>query len=530
MDLLRLIEGLSDPAAYPHPVDTVEVRQTHISVVFLAGAFAYKVKKPVALGFLDFRTLEQRRHFAEEEVRLNRRLAPGIYLSVVPVAQAEDRLTIGGAGEVVDWAVQMVRLPDEAMLQARLERGEVDAATIASLARRLAAFHAAAEAGDRIAAFGRPEVVAGNLRENFAQAEPLLGAALSRPVLDRLAALSEMALAALRPTLAARAARGVPRDTHGDLRLEHVYLLAEKGQPEDFVIIDCIEFNERFRFADPIADMAFLVMELEWSGRRDLARVFTESYLAASGDAEGRALVSFYAAYRAAVRGKVEGMKALEAEVPEAERSAALGRSRGLWLLALGMLERPERRPGLVLVGGLPGTGKSTLARALAERAGFEVIRSDVVRKELAAAVRLSGPAAFEEGIYTPAWTDRTYAACLDRAGAWLYEGRRVLVDATFRAESWRQRFLETARRWGVPGVLLVCQANPTVARRRLEARRDDASEATSAVYEEAARRWEDFGAASRPALHLLPTDDPRQPALDQALAALAEHGLGEAA
>ena len=173
----------------------------------------------------------------------------------------------------------------------------------------------------------------------------------------------------------------MPRDTHGDLHLDHVYLFPDRAPPADLVIIDCIEFNERFRFADPVADMAFLVMDLAFHGRRDLARAFADAYFRASGDEEGRALLPFYTAYRAAVRGKVEGMELAEREVPEAERAAALVRARAHWLLALGELEEPGRRPCLVLVGGLPGTGKSTLARGLAEQAGFTVIRSDLVRR-----------------------------------------------------------------------------------------------------------------------------------------------------
>jgi aminoglycoside phosphotransferase family enzyme/predicted kinase len=515
----RLIEELSRPAAYPGAVEHVEVRQTHISVVFLAGPHAYKVKKPVDFGFLDFRTLERRRHFCQEEVRLNRRLAPAVYLGVVPVTRGPEGLKVEGDGEAVEWAVKMVRLPEEATLRERLLRGQVGAAALEELARRLAAFYSAAEGGARVASFGRFEAVAGNARENLVPSAAV-GDTASAAVFERLRALTEEALARLRPLLEGRAARAVPRDTHGDLRLSHVYLFPERPPPGDLVLIDCVEFNERFRYADPVADVAFLCMDLSAAGRRDLAGAFAAAYFAASGDEEGRALLPFYTAYRAAVRAKVEGLRAAEAEVPADERAAARERARARWLLALGELEAPSRRPGLVLVGGLPGSGKSTLARALAERGGFAVVRSDVVRKELAVG------GAERATLYTPEWTARTYAECRRRAERLLREGKRVLVDATFREEALRVAFLEAATRLGVRGLLLVCRAAPEVVRERLAARRGDVSDADWRVYVELASQWEGPGPLTRRALREIDTGGEREQALAAGLRALAEAGL----
>ena len=489
------------------------------------------MKKPVNLGFLDFSSLEQRRHFCEEEVRLNRRLAPAVFRGVVPVVQSGPSIRLEGSGPAVEWAVKMERLPDEATLRARLERGEVEPGLVETLARRVARFHADAEGGPHIAAFGRYEVVAGNAWENFAQAEPLVGTTLSRPVWDRFKVLTGEALARLRPLIEARAERRVPPDTHGDLHLEHVYLLPGRQPPADLVIIDCIEFNERFRYADPIADAAFLVMDFRFHGRPDLARVFSQAYVTAAGDADGAALLPFYTAYRAAVRGKVEGFELSEQEVPAPERAAALARARAHWLLALGELEVPGRRPCLVLVAGLPGSGKSTLARHLAERAGFTVVRSDAVRKELAG-MSNTAPAAtpFAEGIYTPAWTERTYAECRRRAEGLLFDGHRVLVDASFREDGRRQAFLEMADRLGVPGVFFWCRADPNTVRARLGHRRGDLSDADWSVYLQAARQWEEPGPRTRKALGAIDTTGDPEHVLSQALNALAErhlHGEG---
>ena len=525
MELAPLIDALSDSAAYPYPVESVEVRHTHISVVFLAGLFAYKIKKPVNLGFLDFSTLERRRHFCNEEVRLNRRLAPEVYWGVVSVRRTALGVKLEGQGEAVEWAVKMKRLPEEATLQRRLQLGQVEDGLLRTLADKIASFHAGAEGGAHVSAYGRFEVVARNVRENFVQAAPQVGTTLSQTVFERIRGLTENALARLRPLIEQRAARGVPRDTHGDLHLDHVYVFP--GRTPDLVIIDCIEFNERFRFADPISDMAFLVMDLRFHGRRDLAWEFAEEYFKASGDEEGRALLPFYTAYRAAVRGKVEGFELLEEEIPENERANALAKARAHWLLSLGELETPGRKPCMVLIGGLPGTGKSTLARSLAARAGFKLVRSDQVRKELAGLrAHDQAPSAFGEGIYAPAWTERTYAECLCQTEKLLFEGQRVIVDASFGKEMNRLSFIEAAARLGVPVLLIICEANPEVVRQRLEYRQGDASDADWSIYQKAAGRWEGMGPATRNVFRDIPTGGTKDQALSRALELLGEFSL----
>jgi aminoglycoside phosphotransferase family enzyme/predicted kinase len=486
MDLPRLIEALTDPAAWPSPPrQPVEIHQTHLSVVFLVEEYAWKLKKPVRLDFVDYSTPAARLRDCEQEVQLNSRLAPGVYQGVVPIVQQGQQVRAGGEGTVIDWLVQMVRLPDEALLKVRLEREEVHPEVLDQLALRLADFHAGAERSERIASFGRFEIVAGNARGTLS---PLgNGAVWPPPLRARLESALEAALEKMRPVIEGRAARGIPCDTHGDLRLEHVYLFPDRPPPENLVIIDCISFNERFRFSDPMADVAFLVMELLAAGRPDLAESFRTDYVRAAGDAEGAAVLPFYTAYRALVRSRVEALASHEAEIPPEEQARARARSRQMGLLALAELEQTIDKPCLVLVAGLPGSGKTTLANALAARAGLHLIRTDVVRKELAA----GHP---REDLYTPEWDDRTYAAVLERAHQKIVEGGRVLIDANFRQDRRRQTFLEAARDWGVPAQLLICRASPEVVRRRLLHRTGDASDADWIVYQQVARTWEPLG------------------------------------
>jgi aminoglycoside phosphotransferase family enzyme/predicted kinase len=527
MDLANLITALANSAAYPFPAKDVEVLQTHISAVFLAGAYAYKIKKPVNFGFVDFSTLEKRLYFCEQEVKLNRRLAPSVYLGVVPVAQTAGGPKFEGTGEVIEWAVKMRRLPEAATLRERLRRGEITVPSIEAVARKIASFHQEADSNETIAEFGRFEAVARNLRDIFNQSEKQVGATVSQVVFERLRALTEGNLSSLRPSIDERARQGKTRDMHGDLHLDHIYLFPEEPAPGDLVIVDCIEFNDRFRFLDPVADMAFPVMDFEFYGRRDLARAFADAYFQCTSDDEGRALLSLYSAYRATVRGSVEGLKLAEKEISESDRALTLESSRAHWLLALEELEEPSRKPCLVLVGGLPGTGKSALAQGLAAVAGFEVIRSDVVRKELAG---LPGqeptPSHLRETIYTTQWNDKTYTECLRRAKDLLFEGKRVIVDATFREEKRRRRFLDGATRCGVRGLLLLCQAKPGTVRGRLEKRQSDPSDADWSVYSRMAERWEAIGELTAPTLSKITTDGTPEQGLSQALEALRKADL----
>lgn len=526
-DIEALIAALLQPEAYPHPVGTVRLCQTHISLVFLAGGYAYKVLKPVALGFLDFSSLALREAACRAELDLNRRLAASVYLDVLPIAGLPgDGLRVGGPGPALEFAIRMRRLPEDRRLLALVARGALDAALVRRVARRLAAFHAAAERGPAIARWARLEVVAANARENFDQLRPFRDRSIAPALLERLEALTWAELDRLGPRIEARAAAGRACDTHGDLHLDHIYWFPERPPPEDLVIVDCIAFNDRFRYADPVADIAFLAMDLCFRGREDLAETLAEVYFQAADDPDGRLLMPYYMSYRALVRAKVESMASAS---PGMEPSLAAGcaeRARAYGLLALTCLTAPGERPCLILTAGLPGSGKSRLAQGLAEAAGFELIRTDLLRRELQPALAATRKRGIDQGLYAPAMTAAIYAACLERAQAGLEAGRRVIVDASFHRPEERRRFLGLARRLGLPCRILLCGAPPDVVRERLARRKGDASEADWSVYRAMAARWVPPGPEEAPLVETIDTSPAVEQVLGSALQRLRRSGL----
>ena len=476
-----LLTAMSRPGFYPHRPEKVDVVQTHISFIFIAGNEVYKVKKAVDFGFLDFTTIEKRKFYCEEELRLNRRLAPETYLGVVPIAEdATGALQMGEAGRIVDYAVRMKLLPRERMLGLLLAEGKVEPSIMDAIARKLTDFHRLAETGGRIDEIGGMETIRRNHEENFAQTSDYLDVTIPRGRYDFIRAYVFDFLQREEPLLLRRAAEHRIRDCHGDLHLEHICV--DNG----ITIFDCIEFNERFRFGDVAAEVAFLAMDLDYNGYPDWAEAFVVAYIRHAGDPDVRTLLNFYRCYYAYVRGKVVGFRIKDPAIGEKERQEAGETAARYFDLAYTYAARPER-PVLLLTAGLMGTGKSVLARGLAPRLGAEVIRTDVLRKELLkirpSEHRLED---FGRGIYSDEMSRRTYDRALEIAAEALGQKRSVIIDASYKRRAERLRAFAAAQKLNADFFLLECVCPEGIVKERLVARQKESADPSDG-------RWEIF-------------------------------------
>jgi aminoglycoside phosphotransferase family enzyme len=325
---MDLITALLDPAAYPEPTREVALIQTHISWVLITDRFAYKVKKPVDLGFLNFTTLRRRHHYLQEELSLNRRLCPDIYLEVLPITESRGRVRVGGPGHPIEYILKMVRMPQERMMDEVADRGELKAEHIDGIIDRLVPFYAQAATGPRINKFGEPAVIAYNHEENFARTEALAGQMFPRELFGEIRDFARSFLARHRALFLQRIREGRIRDCHGDLHMKNICLA------DGIHIFDCIEFNPRFRYGDVAADIDFLAMDLDFHGWRDLGRHFVKRFAAASRDPDLLQMLDFYKCYRAYVRGKIHAFIAQDTAQPPAARERALNTARAYFSLA----------------------------------------------------------------------------------------------------------------------------------------------------------------------------------------------------
>ncbi len=482
------------PAFYPEPPAEVELIQTHISYVFLAGAFVYKLKKPVRFSFLDCSGLEQRRHLCDEEIRLNRRLAPEVYLGMHPIVRAGADFLLGEESThdraTVDYVIKMRRLPAECMLDRRLARHEVDRAMVRTLASVIANFYSSASAAKASRYGTAPELwrlVLGELVE----VERLVGFTVGARKLPAIENFCRGFLTSHWKMLNARVNAGRVREGHGDLRCEHICI--EGGK---ISIFDCVEFSERLRTCDIASEVAFLAMDLDRLGAQDLADELVGAVAEATQDDELALLIPFYKCYRAIIRGVVESLRARAVEVGQNEQLAAIELAGNYFALAHSYAI--DAAPAMMVVCGLSGSGKSTLARALQNRFGFPIVSSDRMRKKLSSIPAQRHAAdAYKAGIYADAVTEATYAGMLDDAAHLLGDASGVILDGTYQDRSHRKAACEVASRLKVPILFIECRAEDAEIRRRLIERQKAANNPSDATVDVYLRQREEFGELS---------------------------------
>ncbi len=471
-----LINALQNPALYPHAVTEFKVIETHISWVLLTGPYAYKFKKAVDFGFLDFTTLAARKHFCEEEVRLNQRLTRDLYLEVLPITGSESEPRLDGEGPVIEYAVKMRQFPQSQLLGEIQARGDLTPEHVDALAAQIASFHLSAPQVPVEHPLGTAEAVMSPVRQNFEQIRPLLSDSADLQQLDALEAWAETSFERLRPLLEQRKADGFIRECHGDLHLGNATLL--DGQ---VVLFDCIEFNEPFRLIDVVCDAAFLAMDLEDRGLRGLSRRFASGWLELTGDYAALPLLNFYKAYRAMVRGKVNLFRLAQEESAE-RRAAILRQYRGYASLAERYSAIPSRF--LAITHGVSAVGKSHVALRLTEEFGAIRLRSDVERKRLFGEQPSAERDRLASGIYSPQASETTYAHLHSLAAGALQAGFPVVIDATYLKQAQREAAWGIAEENGVPFLIVDCQAPEALIAEWLQERQAEGTDPSDATLE----------------------------------------------
>lgn len=461
-----LVAAMMEPGFYPKPSRTVMHRETHISHLFLAGDLVYKIKKPVQFSFLDFSTLAKRRYYLEQEFELNRRLAPSVYLRIVPIGFDGTRWELDGSSKPAEYALVMRRLPEKRFLKFLLETQQVTPEMIEELAKLIAEFHASAKIADDLSPTDHLKIVEKYWNENFIDLERFVPA-VERDRMNELRAFGADFLTSNRELLAQRMSQGRVRDVHGDLHTEHICFA-----PEGIEIFDCIEFSPELRRCDVASEVAFLGMDLAVRGGRELMEKFVAEYLERANDSDLRKLLPFYSCYRALVRAKVHALR--------------LGRwndETARYFCFAGQMIGEPVTPFIVIVCGLTGSGKSSVSRELARRLDVPVVNSDVVRKRIAAkAGRQIVP--FNEGIYSPAMTEKTYATMASEAEQELAKGHGVILDATFSRRAQRKAIIDFAKRYGAPVAVIHCAAADATIERRLKERAAAGSDVSDGRWE----------------------------------------------
>ena len=464
---IKLFQAMETPNFYPHPVSRIEQRETHISKVFLTGDYVYKIKKPVNLEFLDFTTLEKRRYYCRQEVILNRRLTHNVYLEVVAIAFKDGKYYLSESDNPVEYAVKMRQLPDNRSMVNLLKRIKIDKNDIEDLALFLSNFYNQGPSAEHIHSFGTWESIQANCEENFRQTTIFAGEILDERIVQIIQSATLSFLHRRKNLFDNRIESGKIRDCHGDLRTGHIYFADDGIQ-----IIDCIEFNKRFRYHDIASDLSFLAMDLDYEGFPQIAGQLLNAYVNYSKDRDVFVLIDFYKCYRAFVRCKVNCMRLQEGGLDELNKKKLLKETIKYLDLAYRYAVK-FTRPTLWVICGMPGSGKSTISRELSKVFGIKTFHSDVIRKELFG-MKPGDPSdiPFEEGIYSKGAGSLTYGKLLLLGQEEIEKGISVILDATYGNKHHRDEALRMARDKDANIVFVECVLKEKLLKERLSNRK----------------------------------------------------------
>jgi len=476
---------------YDHPVQSLELIETHISWVVLTGEVAYKIKKPVNFGFLDFSTLVRRKHYCEQELKLNQRLTTNIYIEVVGILEQHNKLLVGKT-DGIEYAIKMKQFPQAAQLDNMLAAGVLNVGHMDAIATLIADFHQRIDVAEKDSTYGTPESLYQPVEENFSQIKQQLDTAKYDQILAELTQWSESTFSHLTTVFTQRKQQGYIRECHGDMHLRNMLWLEDdsiEGSTKGPMAFDCIEFNENLRWIDVISEVAFLVMDLQDRKQFKLANRFLNSYLEKTGDYAGLSILPFYLCYRAMVRAKVAILRLHQAGLSEKDKIQLFEEFETYLKLANGYSQLKKEK--LIIMRGVSASGKSTVSQLLVDELGAIRLRSDVERKRLMNVDKSqSASDKINTGLYSQGVSEKTYARLLSLASQVITSGFTVIVDAAFLKHQQRKDFQALAERLAIQYIIVEMTAPEETLKQRIVARKNDVSDADLEVLEFQLNNW----------------------------------------